>query len=236
MAKQAIPEELDSLIQEYLTDGVITAKERQVLLRKAEKLGLDVDEIDLYIDAQQQKVDQQTDAAVRKQRGQSCPYCGGSVAQLTDKCPHCGQHITVQASDDLKEIIENLENALVDLKDSKNFERNKALTERYVRKAKMYYSNNPKIKILVEEINKEVEDTEKKYKKQNTWIKKHPYWATFIGIALLIIILCIIWGSNENFDEDGSWWLPIMFLWVPGLIIAIASGAADGKKRQEQEQ
>ena len=39
MAKQLIPEELNELIQEYLTDGVLTDKERQVILKKAERLG-----------------------------------------------------------------------------------------------------------------------------------------------------------------------------------------------------
>ena len=67
MAKQLIPEELDALIKEYLTDGVLTDKERQVILKKAVGMGLDRDEIDLYLDAQVQKIDQATDAAARKQ-------------------------------------------------------------------------------------------------------------------------------------------------------------------------
>ena len=46
MAKNLIPEELDALIQEYLTDGVLTDKERAVILKKAEGMGLDRDEID----------------------------------------------------------------------------------------------------------------------------------------------------------------------------------------------
>ena len=50
MAKKLIPEELDLLIQEFLTDGILTDKERQVVLKKAEGMGLDRDEIDLVID------------------------------------------------------------------------------------------------------------------------------------------------------------------------------------------
>ena len=46
-----VPKELDELIREYLTDGVISPKEREVLLRKARQLGLDEDEVDLYIEA-----------------------------------------------------------------------------------------------------------------------------------------------------------------------------------------
>lgn len=61
MAKILILEEIETLIQQYLTDGVLTDKERQVILRKAEGVGLDRDEIDLYLDAEVQKIDQQTD-------------------------------------------------------------------------------------------------------------------------------------------------------------------------------
>ena len=106
MANNLIPEELNVLIQQYLTDGVLTDKERLVILNKAEKMGLDRDEIDLYLDAEVQKVDQQTDAAVRKQKGKTCPYCGGSIPQLADKCSHCGENITAEASNELQEIFD----------------------------------------------------------------------------------------------------------------------------------
>lgn len=157
-----IPKELDELIQEYLTDGVITTKERMVLLKKAEKMGLDVDEVDLYIDAQQQKVDQQVDAAASKKRGKVCPFCNGPVPQLVDKCPHCGEFITPEASDELKEILEKLEDALVDFKSGRNIDRSKATVERYSRKAKTYYGNNPKIQKLLAEVEAETRESEQK--------------------------------------------------------------------------
>ena len=53
-----IPEELNALIQEYLTDGILTDKERAVILKKAEGMGLDRDETDVYIDAEVQKIEQ----------------------------------------------------------------------------------------------------------------------------------------------------------------------------------
>lgn len=198
MAKQAIPEELDVMIQEYLTDGIITAKERQVLLRKAEKMGLDVDEIDLYIDAQQQKADQIIDTAVKKQRGQSCPFCGGSVPQLADKCPHCGQTITAQASDDLKEIIENLEDSLVDFKSGKDFATSKAKVEKYMRKAELYYSNNPKIKVLLDKVNCEVTLAEKNKSSNDRkqWVSKNMLYIVFGIITFIEIIMAIISKSR----------------------------------------
>ena len=160
MAKQLIPEELNELIQQYLTDGVLTDKERQVILKKAEGMGLDRDEIDLYLDAEVQKIDQQTDAAVRKQKGKICPYCGGSIPQLTEKCPHCGENITAQASEELQEIFDNLEEALVEMKDGKQYSRNKATVERYTRKARMYYGENPKVQKLLAEVDAEMKRAE----------------------------------------------------------------------------
>lgn len=154
--------DLDDLITEFLADGIITAKERAVLLRKAEKLGIDHDEADLYIDAQQQKADQKIDAAVAKKRGASCPYCGGSIPLLTDKCPHCGQNITPEASEELQEIFDDLEEALINFKAGKDTDRNKAVIDRYVRKAKMYYENNPKVQRLLAQVEKDTAVSEQK--------------------------------------------------------------------------
>lgn len=149
------PKELTDLLAEYLTDGIISAKERQVLLKKAEQLGVDTAEFDLYIDAQQQKVDQAVDAAAAKKRGKSCPFCGGTLPQLADKCPHCGETVTPEASAELEEIFDHLEEALIDFKSGKDIAKNKAVVERYVRKAKMYYENNPKVQKLLAEVQSE---------------------------------------------------------------------------------
>lgn len=208
-----IPEELKALIQQYLTDGVLTDKERQVILNKAEKMGLDRDEIDLYLDAEVQKIDQQTDAAVRKQKGKTCPYCGGSVPQLTDKCPHCGENITAQASEELQEIFDNLEEALIDLKSGKDFLRSKATVERYSRKAKMYYESNPKIQKLLEEVESEMMTTTKNAKKEAVkqslisalvWLMKKPI--TWAVVCAAIAVLWGIFGEKEDGIVSGSFY------------------------------
>ena len=181
MANNLIPEELNALIQQYLTDGVLTDKERQVILKKAEKMGLDRDEIDLYLDAEVQKIDQQTDAAVRNQKGKTCPFCGGSVPQLTDKCPHCGENITPEASKELQKIFNNLEEALIDLKSGRDIEISKASVERFARKAKMYYGSNPKIQKLLLGVENEVIEVEKKRKKSDR--------NDIIGLVAIFILL-----------------------------------------------
>ena len=170
--KRIVPKELDDLIQEYLTDGIISAKERQVLLNKAQALGLNLDEVDLYIDAQQQKADQAIASAMNKRRGKTCPFCGSSIPELTDKCPNCGGNITPEASKELAEIIEHLESALVNFKSGEDIDKSKAEVERYARQARMYYGNNPKIQRLLEEVEAESEAAEADAKKK--------YWLNFV--------------------------------------------------------
>lgn len=210
MAKLNYPEELTNLVEEFLTDGIISTKERQVLLNKAKKMGIDIDEFDLYIDAQQQKEDQKVENATNRRRGKTCPFCGAPVPQLTDKCPECGQFITAEASKELQEIFDHLENALEEFKsldstswsddEQEKIRRNKAKVEKYVRKARMYYGNNPKIKILLEEIKEELFAAEAKHKKAKKDEDREEiglmileillgYW----WVILIIIIALIVW-------------------------------------------
>ena len=208
MANNLIPEELNALIQQYLTDGVLTDKERQVILNKAEKMGIDRDEIDLYLDAEVQKIDQQTDAAVRKQKGKTCPFCGGSVPQLTDKCPHCGENITPEASSELQEIVDNLEEALVDFKSGNDIAKSKATVERFMRKAKLYYGNNPKIQKLLEDVEMEsleAENVAKVYALKNTFVNILTYnWkiTAAVILAVLIGIFMLFHKSDEAKIEN----------------------------------
>ena len=191
----AIPQELDDLIKEYLTDGIISAKERLVLLNKAQALGLNVDEVDLYIDAQQQKADQAVAAVMNQRKGNTCPYCGAPIPLLADKCPSCGQFITPESSKDLEEIFNHLEDALVKFKSCDNTAESQANVERYIRKAKMYYSNNPKIKLLLQEVENEIEDANEREEES-----KRKAWNVVkieVIIAIIIIIICVIGAINS---------------------------------------
>lgn len=204
MPKVGKPEDLDGLITEYLADGIISSKEREVLLRKAQSLGIDRDEMDLYIDAQQQKADQKVEAAISKRRGKACPYCGGSIPDLTDKCPHCGESITAEASSDLEDVLEHLETALVNFKSGEDVKKNKAEVERYVRKAKMYFGNNPKIQRLVEEIEAESQKTEanatQQERKKN--IVKYAKFAIAAVVVLGVIIAYYVYNNQPERNAE----------------------------------
>jgi len=164
-----------------------------------------------------------SDATVRRQKGRSCPHCGAYVSQLTDKCPECGQYITPEATKELEEILNKLEEALINMKARKDIERNKAIVERYARKARMYYSNHPKIKILLEEVDSDVQDTEKKI---NAEKRKKAFMSfitnsKFIWAIILVIGLALVLTN----DHMSGWWilganmvgysiLALLFLWI----------------------
>lgn len=219
MAKKLIPEELDALITQFLTDGFLTDKERQVILRKAEGMGLDRDEIDLYLDAEVQKIEQTADSITRQRKGKTCPYCGASVPLLTEKCPYCGENITPEASDELKDIFDNLETALIDLKDAKAYKRNKATVECYMRKAKMYYGSNLKVQKLLAEVEIEMSVAEKKAKSlqrsesvKSFLTNKWTYGGLFIVLTILVIVFLAYKATTANDgDETVGWVLAIIY-------------------------
>lgn len=243
MAKQTlkIPEDLQALIQQFLTDGVLTDKERQVILREAEEQGLKRDVVNLYLDAEEQKIEQATDAAVRRKKGKECPHCGAYIPQMSDKCPECDEYITPEASKELEEILEKLEDALVNMKDRKDFDRSKATVERYARKARMYYSNHPKIKSLLLEVDSEMKFAEKQKKSEERkeaaisalkstgtgigafmsfiapLFKSKWFWAGLPCIVGFTIMAC---AHSNRVQENGG------IIGLVGLVILMFTGAA----------
>jgi len=90
--------ELNQLIDLTLSDGVLTEKEKQVLFKKAQGLGVDLDEFEVVLDSKLNKI--KNDAFEKKQAAapksnkygdvKKCPNCGATVPQLTGICEECG--------------------------------------------------------------------------------------------------------------------------------------------------
>jgi len=83
--------EIENLIDMALADGEVTEKERAIILRKAEQLGIDKDEVEMILDGKLH----QLEASKPKQKEKvgnikTCPACGASVESFTAKCLDCG--------------------------------------------------------------------------------------------------------------------------------------------------
>lgn len=90
--------EIDRLIKLAIADGEISEKERGVILRKAESLGLDKDEVEMILDGelalmkkeQHQKGNQIPPKSNKEGDIKKCPACGAPVASFTTMCSDCG--------------------------------------------------------------------------------------------------------------------------------------------------
>ncbi len=92
--------ELENLIQATLEDGVLEENEKAALVKRAQREGVDLDELEIYINSLLQrrqrelneKNDQHEEEYEKKKKkaiGPVCPKCGKQVPPLTLKCD-CG--------------------------------------------------------------------------------------------------------------------------------------------------
>ena len=88
---------MEALIEATIQDGVLTDQEKAVLVKRAQKEGIDVDELDVYIQSLLQKRQQLAVAAEIKAEKSNitgtvkrCVRCGGFIPLGDAVCPDCG--------------------------------------------------------------------------------------------------------------------------------------------------
>jgi hypothetical protein len=109
--------QLEKLIDLALVDGQLTDKERQVLCRKAQSMGIDLDEFEMVLDARvyhrsQQAPAQPAQAPVQPKKVKEvrkCPACGALVESFTTRCAECGYEFrNVEANGGIRRLFEML--------------------------------------------------------------------------------------------------------------------------------
>jgi predicted RNA-binding Zn-ribbon protein involved in translation (DUF1610 family) len=111
--------EIEKLIKLAIADGEITEKERAVIIRKAEKLGEDFDEVELILDGEFAllKKEQRSDNKIQiksNKHGEfvKCPSCGASVTSFSTQCKDCGyEYQGIEVNKSAKQLYVALENA-----------------------------------------------------------------------------------------------------------------------------
>lgn len=95
--KEMFSKELENLIKVTLADGVLTDKEKSVLIKRAQKEGVDIDELEVYINyiLQQSKEKEEQKAIEEESKSKvgkvmKCANCGGEYAYGSPVCEHCG--------------------------------------------------------------------------------------------------------------------------------------------------
>jgi uncharacterized Zn finger protein (UPF0148 family) len=102
-------EQLERLIQVCLADGVITDKEREVICKKAKSLGVDEDEVMVYIDGLLVEMQSRKKSSKEGER-HTCPNCGAVVVGGSAVCPECGYAFSnVKANSSYERLSKKLE-------------------------------------------------------------------------------------------------------------------------------
>ena len=97
-------ETIEALIKAALADGVLTEKEKQILFKRAQEQGIDLDEFEMVLDARLVELQKEKGAksapksdkygSVRK-----CPACGAIVGAFKGLCSECGFEFTMGANE-----------------------------------------------------------------------------------------------------------------------------------------
>lgn len=95
---------LEQLIDAVIADGVITDQERIVVYKKAASLGIDQDEIEVYLEGRLAKVAQNKPKSNKEGNVKKCPACGAFLQGGNAICPECGytlSNVKVNSSSEL---------------------------------------------------------------------------------------------------------------------------------------
>lgn len=110
-------EELEMLIDAALADGELTEKEKQILFKKAQTEGIDLDEFEMVLNARlvKMKKSQEAKPEVAPKSNKigdvkKCPACGAMVPPYHSSCPECGfQFNEVGTSQSVEKFVEKLD-------------------------------------------------------------------------------------------------------------------------------
>lgn len=112
-------EQLEKLIEMALMDGELTEKEKQILFKKAESFGVDLDEFEMVLEAKlfekqqsNKKVETPVSAAPKSDKFgdvKKCPACGAMVQSFSAKCTDCGHDFSnVEANASVQKLFKML--------------------------------------------------------------------------------------------------------------------------------
>ncbi len=111
--------DLENLINMALADGEVTEKEREIIFRKADKLGEDRDEVEMILDGRialmkKDQIASQTQPQISKSNKEGdlkkCPSCGAPVESFKTKCADCGHEFrNIEANSSINSLFQILQ-------------------------------------------------------------------------------------------------------------------------------
>lgn len=119
-------EKIEALISAALADGVLTEKEKQILFKKAQAQGVDLDEFEMVLDArlvelEKEKAEKSAPKSTKYGDVRKCPVCGALVPALAVSCPECGYEFSgIEADSASQQLAKQIDDVLKDAIEQKN--------------------------------------------------------------------------------------------------------------------
>lgn len=114
--------QMEKLIEMAVADGELTEKEKQVLFKRAEAEGIDLDELEMVVEARLHQVNQKNNVQNQPLSTSSntntnkygdvkkCPVCGAMIESFTTCCPDCGYEFrNIESSSSVKVFFKKME-------------------------------------------------------------------------------------------------------------------------------
>ncbi|MFP5040295.1 hypothetical protein [Parasediminibacterium sp. JCM 36343] len=119
-------EELEKLIGYALADGVLTEKEKSVLMKKAGEYGVDKEELEMILDGRLFEMNKNNKATTTTKSNKfgdldKCPSCGAAVASFSAKCNDCGYEFKNLGANKSVEALSAKLQAIVDACEGKSY-------------------------------------------------------------------------------------------------------------------
>ena len=117
-------EQIENLIKIALNDGELSEKEKQILFKKAEAEGIDLDEFEMVLesrlfDKQKAKVDAAAPKSNKLGDVRKCAACGAIAETFATKCSDCGTEFrNIEASHNITKFFDKLDELESNRKDS----------------------------------------------------------------------------------------------------------------------
>jgi DNA-directed RNA polymerase subunit RPC12/RpoP len=120
--------DLEKIVDSVLANGELTDRSRELLMKKAEQLGVDLLDFELELESKiaQKKAStngplpiytSNTPQSNKEGDLKKCPSCGAPVSSFNTKCSDCGHEFrNTQASSSITKLYEDLKKAEEDLK------------------------------------------------------------------------------------------------------------------------
>jgi hypothetical protein len=197
-------QEIEKLIDLALADGQVTEKERNVILKKASELGVDIAEVEMTIDAKKHLHERNTVGSQIK-----CPSCGNKLSGLIKICT-CGYVLNTGSINETKSLdasIETLENLIIQLRSIGSFSSKEVIesltarVEKEIRFIKTRYSENLEVKRLLLELETLSEKHIQRAFKRAKFKKIVTVFALAIGIFISVVYVLYNKAQSKTSSE-----------------------------------